>query len=141
MSRFVTPFTVGFSVALIPCAWIFFASYQSPEQRMRELQKSGYAPSAQLPKANTATNQQLLAAIFNQRHEPDLYTALGEVNRRPAAAAAGGAGSEAAAAAKAAAADPTLPGPQQSSLSSTSISPAPTAAAPTSSPSQSSPPR
>jgi hypothetical protein len=89
MSRVVTPFTVGFAVALIPAAWIFFASYRSPDERLKDLQKSGYTSTARLPPANTAANQQLLASIFSNRKEPDLYTALGETNRKaPAAVAA-----------------------------------------------------
>ena len=90
MSRqLMTPFTVGFGVALIPAAWIFFSSYKSPEDRLKDLQKNGYSPTARLPTANSGVNQQLLASIFKNRNEPDLYTALGETNRKaPAVVAA-----------------------------------------------------
>ena len=77
-----TPFTVGFAVALIPAAWIYFASYKSEDERLAELKRRGYIDNAQLPRTNSAANQQLLNSIFQNRHEPDLYTALGEINRR-----------------------------------------------------------
>ena len=136
MSRLFSPFTIGFGVALIPAAWLYFScqrhtsldhtrlmcslsrhsvwrpcglsllsallssppslllapplplccvpspAYKSPDDRVAALHKHGLTSSPVLPASNSASNQMLLNSIFANRHEKDLYTALGEKDRK-----------------------------------------------------------
>jgi dsDNA-binding SOS-regulon protein len=87
----MNPYVVGFSLSLIPITWLYrsqkelFAARKETKDPDRAVESAAkkYA-TANLHSPTSRANQQLFQAIFAARHEPDLYTALGEKNRKSA---------------------------------------------------------
>jgi hypothetical protein len=77
-------YLLGFTLSLLPIAWIYnnIKNNSDNSKNNTEEDNNKYKYNAQYNSQTSKSNQQLFEAIFKSRNEPDLYTALGERNRK-----------------------------------------------------------
>jgi len=88
----MNPFIIAFGLSLVPTVALYVVYYQSNEDKIHQMRRqNGDGEGRGVGSMNvsrngsiSAANQQLMSSLYANRQETDLFTAIGEKNRKSA---------------------------------------------------------